>query len=384
MSATVIDLNNVEDQRDVVHRAVEALADGKLVVFPTETVYGIAASALHEEAVQQLLVAKGRREDQPVTLAIKSPEDALDYVPRISPLGQRLARRCWPGPVTLVLEDDQPDSVIRQLPTSVQQVVCPAGTVGLRVPAHPVILSVLRLSAGPLALSSANHSGEPDAITADQVVKSLRDKVALILDDGQCKFGQPSSVVRVQDNHWQLLREGVLNESTLRRLASFILLFVCTGNTCRSPMATLLMQHYLAQRLGVRLEELEDRGLLVMSAGIAAMTGGHASPEAIRVLSERELDLRQHESQPLSDRLVRFADLILTMTRGHREAILAQWPNASPRTRVLGGAAGDVSDPMGGTAEVYRHCAQQIETLLKPWLDQLQLDQIMATGGTGG
>ncbi len=149
MSAAVIDLNNVEDQRDVVHRAVEALADGKLVVFPTETVYGIAASALHEDAVQRLLVAKGRPEDQPVTLAIKSPEDALDYVPRISPLGQRLARRCWPGPITLVLEDDHPDSVIRQLPASVQQVVCPAGTIGLRVPAHPVILSVLRLSAGP-------------------------------------------------------------------------------------------------------------------------------------------------------------------------------------------------------------------------------------------
>ncbi len=136
--------------------------------------------------------------------------------------------------------------------------------------------------------------------------------------------------------------------------------------------------------MGVGLEELEDRGLLVMSAGIAAMAGGHASPEAVQVLSERGLDLSRHESQPLSDRLVRFADLILTMTRGHREAILAQWPSATPRTHVLGGSAGDVSDPIGGTAEAYRHCAQQIETFLKPWLDQLQLDQIMATGGAGG
>ncbi|MHB8862650.1 MAG: L-threonylcarbamoyladenylate synthase [Pirellulaceae bacterium] len=384
MSAAVIDLNNVEDQRDVVHRAVEALAEGKLVVFPTETVYGIAASALHEEAVQQLLATKGRRDNQPLTLAIKSFEDAWDYAPRISPLGQRLARRCWPGPITLVLEDDQPDSVVRQLPASVQQVVCPTGTIGLRVPAHPVILSVLRLSAGPLALSSANISGEPDAIRADQVIKTLRDKVALILDDGQCKFGQPSSVVRVRENHWQLLREGVLNESTLKRLASFILLFVCTGNTCRSPMAMLLMQHRLAQQLGIRLEELEDRGLLIMSAGIAAMSGGHASPEAVQILADQGLDLSRHESQPLSDRLVRFADLILTMTRGHREAILAQWPTAAARTHVLGGAGSDVSDPMGGTAEGYRLCAEQIDAFLTPWLDRLQLDQIMATGGAGG
>ena len=101
MSAAVIDLNNVEDQRDVVHRAVEALADGKLVVFPTETVYGIAASALHEERGPAAVGRQRAAGNQPVTLAIKSSEDALDYVPRISPLGQRLARRCWPGPITL-------------------------------------------------------------------------------------------------------------------------------------------------------------------------------------------------------------------------------------------------------------------------------------------
>ena len=98
MSVAVIDLASVEDQRDVVHRAVEALADGKLVVFPTETVYGVAASALREDAVEALLDAKGRDRQQPLTLAIKSAEDALDYVPAISPLGQRTGTPllAWP------------------------------------------------------------------------------------------------------------------------------------------------------------------------------------------------------------------------------------------------------------------------------------------------
>ncbi len=265
-----------------------------------------------------------------MTLAIKSSDDAWDYVPGMSPLAERLARRCWPGPVTLVLDDNDPDSVTKQLPESVRHVVCPEGTLGLRVPAHPVILAVLRLSAGPLALSSANRTGEPDAVTAEQIVDSLGNEVALVLNDGRSKLAQPSSVVRVRENRWKVLRAGVLNENTLRRLASYMVLFVCTGNTCRSPMAEAMMRKRLAEQLSVEPDHLEDLGLLVMSAGIAAMAGGRASVEAAHIMSERALDLQQHESQPLSDRLVRFADLILAMTRSHREAIMAQMARGRP------------------------------------------------------
>ncbi|MFO7903219.1 MAG: L-threonylcarbamoyladenylate synthase [Planctomycetota bacterium] len=384
MSAAVINLTNVEDQRDVVHLAVEALAAGKLVAFPTETVYGVAASALSEKGVQALLEAKGRASNQPLTLAIKSAEEALDYVPAMSPLGQRLARRCWPGPMTLVLDDEYPDSATKQLPPSVRDSITGQGTVGLRVPAHSVVLSILRLCAGPLALTSANRSGQADSLTGQQVVDSLGDKVALILDDGQCKFAQPSSVVRVQGNRWKLLRAGVLNASTLERLASFMILFVCTGNTCRSPMAAALMQRKLAGQLGISVDQLEERGLVVMSAGIAAMSGGCASHDAVEVMKERGLDLTGHESQPLSDRLVQFADRIYTMTRAHREAILAQWPDAAARTFLLGGEQGDVSDPMGGPPDVYRRCADQIDSFLKPWIDNLDLASALATESMGG
>jgi protein-tyrosine phosphatase len=376
MPSVVIDLSSADDPRDVVHRAVQALAEGKLVAFPTETVYGLAASALDESAVLKLLAVKGRRPGHALTLAIKSSDDALDYVPDISPLAMRLTRRCWPGPLTLVLEDAHPDSVIKQLPEKVQKAVCPEGWVGLRVPAHNVVLSVLRLTAGPLALSSANRAGEPESITAQQVVQALGDEVDLVLDDGRSKFGQPSSVVRVGEQGLQILRPGVFSEAALKRLSGLVIVFVCTGNTCRSPMAEVLMRRQIARRLNCLPETLENLGISVVSAGISAMAGGRSAPEAVKVMAAEGLDLSLHETQPLSERLVRYADLILTMTRAHREAILAKWPDAAPRTKLLCRDQSDVADPIGQPAESYRHCAEQIDAQLEAWVRELDFNNL--------
>ena len=252
--------------------------------------------------------------------------------PTCAPWRRRLARRCWPGPVTLVVDDSHPDSLVRQLPPKVRQAVSPQQSIGLRVPGHPMILDVLRMLAGPLALTSANRTGMPEAVTARQIVDAFGDEFDLVIDDGPCRFGQPSSVVRVANGRYEILRAGVVPERTLQRLSSLMVLFVCTGNTCRSPMAELLCRDMLAKRLGCKIDEFEDRGVVVMSAGIAAMLGGRAAAEAVEAMADCGLDLGGHETQPLTEPLVRHADVILTMTRSHREAIVAQWPSAAERT----------------------------------------------------
>lgn len=371
MPPVVIDVFDTEDRRDVVHRAVQALAEGRLVAFPTETVYGLAASALDERAVARLIEVKGRRAGHPLTLAIRSADEARDYSPDMSRLAQRLARRCWPGPITLVVDDSHPESLVRQLPPDVQQAVSPQQAVGLRVPGHQVILEVLRMLAGPLTLSSANHCGQPEPVTAADVIDALDDQVELVLDDGPCRFGQPSSVVRVKDNHYEILRVGVVPERTLRRLSCMMVLLVCTGNTCRSPMAEVLCREMLAKRLGCSVAQLEDRGVIVTSAGIAAMTGGRASSEAVQAVAEAGLDLTAHETQPLRESLVRHADVIYTMTRSHREAIVAQWPDAAERTWLLSADGSDISDPIGGPLERYQRCAARLRSELKARVEEL-------------
>jgi protein-tyrosine phosphatase len=361
MPPVVIDVRNAEDARDVIHRAVQALAEGRLVAFPTETVYGIGASAVHPEAIERLRNLKDRNRQSPFAIAIKSAEEAIDFVPDMSPMARRLARRCWPGPVTLVVDSHHRDGLAAQLPKRVQEVISPNGTIGLRVPANEILLDVLRMLAGPIALTSANRHGEPEAVTAEEVRKSVGDRVALILDDGPCRYGQPSSVVRVHCNRFEILREGVVAEGTLKRLSSTMVLFVCTGNTCRSPMAEQLMRQRLAEIKKCRIDELEDHGFVIRSAGISAAAGCPASSESVAVMREHGLDLDKHEAQPLTEQLARHADLILTMTAGHWQTIVQRWPGAADRTHMLLPEQIDVADPIGRAVDAYRHCADQIK-----------------------
>ena len=372
MPPIVIDIRNAEDDRDVVHRAVQALAEGQIVALPTETVYGLAVSACRADAVQKLIQVKGRASNSPLALAIKSAEEAADFVPDMTPLARRLARRCWPGPITLVVDNKHREALTQQLPEPVRQAVMPNGTIGLRVPANHMAQDVLRMLAGPLVLTSANRSGQPDAVTAKEVVEALGGDLALVLDDGPCRYGQPSTVVRVNGNRLEVLREGVVGEATLRRLASLMVLFVCTGNTCRSPMGELLMRGRLAESLKCRMDELEDHGVMVLSAGIAAAPGCPPTSEAAQIMREYGLDLTRHEAQPLTDQLVRHADLILTMTHSHLQSVIERWPSAADRTHMVLPDGCDVADPIGQTVGAYRECAHQINEGIKYYAEQLR------------
>lgn len=373
MPPVVIDIRSAEDSRDVVHRAVQALAEGKLVGLPTETVYGLAASALDAEAVARLLAVKGRSAGKALSLAIKSADDVLDYVPDLSPLGRRLARRCWPGPLTMVTGDCHPESLLRRLPESVQAAVAPTGKIGMRVPAHAMVLDILRMLVGPVVLTSANPQGGTDPTTAEEVVAALGDSVQLVLNDGQSRLGQPSTVALVENRDLKILRAGVLSEQALRRLSSLMIVLVCTGNTCRSPMAEVMCRKMIADRLGCPITAIGDHNVMVMSAGLSAMMGARPSPEAVTVMASSGLQLADHESQPLTSQMVRQADIIWTMTRSHRHAIVSQWPEAASRTQVLSQNQMDIADPIGGPLEYYEQCAAQIKIELTRRIAELEL-----------
>ncbi len=358
-----------------MRRAVRTLNERQLVAFPTETVYGIGARALDAEAVERLVHCKGRPDGKPLTLALRHPGEVLDWVPGITGLGRRLCRRLWPGPVTLVFAEGSEGGLARHLPDAVRRRACPNGSLGLRVPAHAAIQGVLQRLAGPLVLTSANRSGEPDATTGRQVVDNLTPSanggLALVIDDGPTRYGQASTVVKITGKRWEVLREGVVSARTLEQLAGRVILFVCTGNTCRSPLAEGLCKRLLAERLGCPVEELPRRGFVVISAGVSAMMGCGATPEAIESARALGVSLEGHLSRPVTGALLAQADLVFAMTRGHLRTLAAGWPRCDATVEVLLPDGGDIPDPIGGDQETYAQCAEHIVACLQQRLEQL-------------
>ncbi|TWU54627.1 Low molecular weight protein-tyrosine-phosphatase YwlE [Rubripirellula tenax] len=362
----ILDLRATDDPRDIVHRSVQALVEGGVVGVPTDTVYGLAASALSEMAVARLCEIKGRNQSVPLAISVPSREAAEDFYCGIAPLARRLAARCWPGPLTLVIPCDSKHSAANQLPRSVQERIRGEfGCVGFRVVDHRVISHIHRFLSAPLLLTSANLSGQPVATTAEQVEKQLGDSIPLLLDDGPTRYGDASTVARVRGNQMEILREGVIERAAMNQFIKPVIALVCTGNTCRSPMAETLLRDLASKKYGC-----ED-AVRVVSAGVAAGPGSGATPQAIEVMGNRGLDLTGHCSQPLDDSVIGVADLVLTMTRGHRAAILAAWPGLHDRVFTLRRDGGDIADPVGMPVDVYEACADQIEGELRAWIDSL-------------
>ena len=180
-----------------ISEALKVMQSGGLVAFPTDTVYGVGALAFDAKAVESIYLAKDRPVEKAIPVLIGDPADLEKVGTDIPDSARKLASRFWPGPLTILVPKR----------TDIPESVSATHTVGVRVPDHEVARGLLR-AAGPMAVTSANISGKPSPVTAQEVYEQLKDRIDLIIDGGKTPGGVPSTLVDCTSAELKVLREG--------------------------------------------------------------------------------------------------------------------------------------------------------------------------------
>ena len=371
MKTEVVTIQSPAD-REAIRRIGRLLRDGAIVAVPTETVYGLAAKA-EKEVIARLDRLKGRPADKHYTLHIGSAEALNRYVPRPPLQARKLMRHLWPGPLTIIFELDTSslEEIQNMLPTQTYEWLCRDGTLGVRYPDHPVTCALLTEALAPIVAPSANPSRQRPAVSADEAARYFDGQIAAVIDSpGSCRYQGASTVARTGRRGLEVLREGAFSREDIVKAGTVHILFICTGNTCRSPMAEALCRKYLADKFNCGLDAVRERGYSIESAGIAAFEAMPASRHALEISREKHTPLESHRSRGLTDEMIVRADLIFAMTPSHLQTVIAAVPEAKDKCFLLDPSSA-IPDPVGQDIAVYRACAGHIERCLSERMNEL-------------
>jgi len=370
MTVPVVSIFEAGDYEQQIARAADLLRGGGVVVLPTETVYGAAGVLGNDKALSRLKSIRGNADvAKPFTIHLAHREQAARYLDQVGEVGTRLMKKLWPGPVALVFDVPPPRRAdVANLLKTAESDVYYNGAITLRCPDHIVATDVIARVEEPVVLTVAGRAAQGPA---DSIANELAGKADLIFDAGPTRYSKPSTIVKVRDDGFDIVRAGVYDERIIERLLRTTILFVCSGNTCRSPMAESLARVALAKRLNIPPDDLEKKGITIISAGSLALPGARATPQAVEAVKALGADLTRHRSRPLTVELIHQADHIFTMSRNHADAVTALVPSAADKTTTLN-PEGDIDDPIGGDLSLYQQLAERMQQLVEKRLETVQ------------
>jgi L-threonylcarbamoyladenylate synthase len=367
---TKLDIANINSAE--ISAAARLIDAGGLVAFPTETVYGIAAK-VEQATLTKLNKLKGRPPEKNYTLHIAQKSDLQKYVPSVGLRARKLINAAWPGPLTIVFEltADDLDKQRKRLKADIFENLYRNNSIGIRCPDHPVAELLLKACKNPVVAPSANKTDAEPAVDTETVLAQFSGRIDLVLDAGPSKYKKSSTVVKIGKLGLQILRHGALSEERLEKISQVKFLFVCTGNTCRSPMATGIFRKYLAEKLNCTIDRLAEIGYKVFSAGTLGLSGAPATAEAVAACAAKGIDITAHRSAALTRLLVSDCDFIFVMEQMHRDRVIALDQQCADKCLLL--AESDIADPIGQPQQVYNDCGDRIEKAVKKRIDEFVL-----------
>ena len=370
MTTTVLDLRAAppQERAAAARRAAQTLREGGLVVVPTETVYGIAALASSDAPLAALRALTGLPDAAPLAWHAADPDAVAAVVPLRSALHRRALERLAPGPVTFLVEL-RPDELERaRAALGVRPgAIDDASSILLRIPAHETLRDALRAVADPVVIAGAAPRGSAPPVDARLAFDAdALARLALVLNDGPTRLQRPSSLVKLSlDGTLAVLREGAVDERRIRARLFRSILFVCSGNTSRSPMAAAIANDIIEKRRAQTGADPTDAPLVAESAGTGAMRGAPQTPEGIRALETIGVAPGPHQSQPLTRELIEDAERVYVMTPQHRRAAVELAPWDADKIELLDAEGAAIPDPIGHPFEVYVETARRLRELIE-------------------